>query len=294
MWYVYHISKDSETNLAEGYIGVTQNIEDRWKGHIKNQYKIGRAIRKYDLTIDNLKIINQFDNSDSAYDLEKQLRPGYNLGWNILPGGHGFSDGHVQDAYMRAKMSASAKRRKVAAQSSEHYKKIAEQQRGIKREIITCPFCFKAGGMGNMQRWHLAKCKLAPVQNIKINGYDFDGVVSLGIRPWPDGVIITGRSFEEKSETLKFMSNRDIECEVFFSPHKFEEKTREKSGHHKGQTIWNLFCSGKTVQLFYEDDWIQYRIIESYIKKYALQTKLVWVNHGGLVELENVRRSDEI
>lgn len=89
--YVYWIHKKEHTDIFnEGYVGITNNIEKRWKTykslnsglchHIKN------AILKHGA--DNLiwEVVFTGD-----YDLcqkeELKYRPDFNIGWNILKGG---------------------------------------------------------------------------------------------------------------------------------------------------------------------------------------------------------------
>lgn len=185
-----------------------------------------------------------------------------------------------------------------AAHSDERYAQQILEQKGIPRKKLTCPFCSKVGGEGNMHRWHFAKCKSAPITATEINGFDCDGVIYLGpnmpgIYPGPNDVIITGRSFEEEPETKKMLLSRGILNKVYYNKLTYDQKTRITSGEHKGETIWQLFCSGTKIVFFYEDDWDQFTVIKKIIKKYALSTQLIWINHNGLVELEN-RRQDEL
>lgn len=210
----------------------------------------------------------------------------------LLLGGKGYQKDASQDVFTRAKMSLAKKGRSIKPQSKQHYEMMSKLQTGKTRPQIKCPFCGKVGGDGNMQRWHFAKCKLAPIPTKKINGYDCDGVITIGIYPGPSDVIITGRSYEESVETLDFLKGRGIHNQVYFSPHEFEKKTRALSGTHKGNTIWKLFQEGTVIQVFFEDDWDQYNLIRKAIIRYSLPTKLVWVNHMGLIELENKRHHE--
>jgi predicted GIY-YIG superfamily endonuclease len=295
MFFVYHIPYPKDkTNIQLGYIGVTENPEKRFSDHLKSKTIVGNGIRAYNLAFSDLIILDQFELSDDAYSLEAKLRPEWRIGWNITPGGRGYQKDKPQDVYTRAKMSSKKTGISTKPQSKDHYKKISDLQIGIKRKQVLCPFCNKLGGTGNMQRWHFAKCKNAPKIIQQINGYDCDGVITLGIYPGPNDVIITGRSFEEKPETLEFLSLRKIDAKVYFSPHRFEEKTRIKSGTHKGETIWKLFKNGIEIMAFFEDDWDQYNVIKKIIKKYALSTKLIWVNHNGLISLENKRHHENL
>ncbi len=124
-----------------------------------------------------------------------------------------------------------------------------------------------------------------------INTYDIDGVIYLGpdfvgLTPRPDDIIITGRSYEEEPETKTMFYNRGIKNQVFFAPWPFLEKTRVKSGHHKGHVIHTLKLAGYQIGIHFEDDPIQAEIISTYHKNVVL------INQT-LVPLENVRHTVE-
>ena len=56
---------------------------------------------------------------------------------------------------------------------------------------------------------------------IVVNSYDIDGVIIMGednegLRPGPNDVIITGRSYTQKEETLSILRGRGINNFVFF------------------------------------------------------------------------------
>jgi len=289
-WFVYHISKPGDP-ISEGYVGVSTNPENRFVSHAKSNSIIGRAIRKYRLTFDNLSIIGEFESDERAYDLEHNLRPIESMGWNQVRGGKGYTHGHRQDLFIRGKISLSRQGGNFR-QSDQHYIKLADMQRNMPRKKHKCAFCSKLVCEGNLQRWHQANCKLAPKPHTKINSFDCDGVLTLGIYPGPNDVIITGRSFEEESETLSYLSSRNIKNKVFLSPAKFHEKTRKESGIHKGNTIFELFKQGILIQVHYDDDWDQLKEIRRIIKQFGLPTKTIWINHGGLITMDNVRRNE--
>lgn len=121
--------------------------------------------------------------------------------------------------------------------------------------------------------------------------YDIDGVINLdelgvGIRPNSrEDFIITGRSFEEEKETLKFLHDNGIMNKVFFNQLPYEQKTRASSGVHKGMTLNMLRDNGHIIEVFYEDDEIQ---IEQ-IKKLCPWISIIHVQ-SDLVEKENKRR----
>ena len=95
-----------------------------------------------------------------------------------------------------------------------------------------------------------------------INSFDIDGVIyndgQLGVCPGPNDIIITGRSYDERVETLEFLHSREIYNTVYFHLVSFVNKTREKSGHHKAEVL-----KERTDVLYhYEDDPVQADIIE--------------------------------
>lgn len=123
-----------------------------------------------------------------------------------------------------------------------------------------------------------------------INSFDCDGVITLGIYPGKDDIIITGRSFEETNVTLEMLRLKGIFNDVYFNPLPFNSKTRKSSGEHKANVIFDLFKKGVIINIHIDDDPIQLTEINSMIMKNSLPTKTIFVDHGGLEELENVRR----
>lgn len=100
--------------------------------------------------------------------------------------------------------------------------------------------------------------------NLKhIKGFDFDGVISLGITPGKEDVIITGRCIDEQVYVRGILQNRGINNKVYFNPLTLEErgnhtiKARLYSGRHKANTIGKLRNDGIIVTRFFEDDPIQ-------------------------------------
>lgn len=104
-------------------------------------------------------------------------------------------------------------------------------------------------------------------QQPEINTFDIDGVIyfgakSSGVFPSHRDVLITGRSFEEKEETMSMLASRGIKNRVIFSKVTLALKTREISGYHKALTILDL-CRDFKVNIHFEDDPIQKSIIEA-------------------------------
>ena len=80
-------------------------------------------------------------------------------------------------------------------------------------------------------------------------GYDIDGVITMGVIPEKDAVIITGRSIEEKERTLKMLEDKGIFNKVYFNNVKIIEKTHKVSGKWKAKMIKEL-----KITEFYEDN----------------------------------------
>ena len=134
----------------------------------------------------------------------------------------------------------------------------------------------------------------SPQKNIykNIRTFDIDGVCFInstigGLRPDPDDVIITGRSFEEREETEAMLARRGITNKVMFNDLPYDEKTRESSGYHKSECIKALFSAGYTVTAHFEDDEIQAAVIRQECK----DVPVIMVVHD-LTEKENVRHHD--
>jgi len=92
--------------------------------------------------------------------------------------------------------------------------------------------------------------------NHVLKGYDFDGVISIGIIPDRHGVIITGRSYEEAPEINNFLRSKGIFNPVYFNPAKFDFRSAEVSGRWKSNMIDLL-----GVHEFFEDEKVQADII---------------------------------
>ncbi len=88
--YVYHIPHPNyPNNITQGYIGVTMYPKQRFGSHTKSDYHVGHAIRKYNITYKDMRILEKFDNGKDAYKHENYLRPNIGMGFNEAAGGKG-------------------------------------------------------------------------------------------------------------------------------------------------------------------------------------------------------------
>jgi hypothetical protein len=116
-----------------------------------------------------------------------------------------------------------------------------------------------------------------------INGFDFDGVLYFGeqhgccLRPLPQDVIITGRSFEHASFVYGKLREIGIENAVYFNPRLIKDNDRIESGLHKARTLKTLQDDGIRVVLFFEDDDIQKEQIEKWGPS---ETTVIHLVHG--------------
>lgn len=91
--YVIGLDEDVAPPYNNCYVGVTSNMDRRWKMHAKSRYMIGRFIRFYDLQPDkNMHEI--FSGSrEQCFCLELELRPRPFMGLNEARGGCGGDTG---------------------------------------------------------------------------------------------------------------------------------------------------------------------------------------------------------
>lgn len=88
--YVYWIHLPEHTDMTkEGYIGITNNIEERFRIH-RGSYNercthVARAIKKYKEKLIFDVILEA--NYDYCMNIENKLRNAPNVGWNIAIGG---------------------------------------------------------------------------------------------------------------------------------------------------------------------------------------------------------------
>lgn len=120
-----------------------------------------------------------------------------------------------------------------------------------------------------------------------MNIFDLDGVITIGIMPTRNDLIITGRSIDEKPETEKFLKRLGLDNQVFYNPIPYDKKTRESSAIFKVEKIKELRQSGFNLDVIFEDDPIQADVIESLV-----DIDIVRIIHN-LSEKENCRHYED-
>lgn len=103
----------------------------------------------------------------------------------------------------------------------------------------------------------------------KVYGYDYNGVVSIGINPSsPFDVVITGRCYDDDKLIVKDMAERNLNNPVFYKQVSIKDcpsytgDARVGSAQHKIDTIKYLKEEfGIIVTRFFEDDPLQFDLI---------------------------------
>lgn len=91
LYKVYHIHEKENTNVNEGYVGITRrSLSYRLEQHMCSKRPVGtilRSLGKKNIVIDQLAMLPK----EQALMLEYQLRPKLNIGWNVRAGGDRFT-----------------------------------------------------------------------------------------------------------------------------------------------------------------------------------------------------------
>lgn len=88
--YAIHPVWVSEEDKINYYIGLTDNVERRWKAHDRHSRNGTRDQYLYQCMREQMTmvtIIKSFNSLDDASEYEKELRPSINMGWNMRGGG---------------------------------------------------------------------------------------------------------------------------------------------------------------------------------------------------------------
>ena len=130
--YVYWIYDNTCIDPSkDGYIGVTHNVQNRYKTHLRNgRVPIGSTF----------KILLE-SSREICFLYEKELRPIKNIGWNNAPGGsHGWQIGfsHTEETKTLLKEKWTKERKEKASKfRSEYNKKLKGQKRPKQSSSMT-------------------------------------------------------------------------------------------------------------------------------------------------------------
>lgn len=166
--------------LADGYVGVTEDIRTRMSGHRRKTHNlIDRDL--------NVKIVYEGDRA-SCFEKERELRPHPGIGWNRAIGGsHGWREGFIHSQEAKQKMSNkwTEERKDKLIQRN---KKQGEKRKGILPEqlyvLAKCEHCSIEATQSNITKWHGDNCKMNQnnPQN-EIGVFEYISCPHCGFRP---------------------------------------------------------------------------------------------------------------
>lgn len=117
---------------------------------------------------------------------------------------------------------------------------------------------------------------------MRIDAYDFDGVVTAGARPKEKDIIITGRIIAEADYAIRYLYERGIFVPVYFAPGTAEsrgdfstDKSRVNAAKWKVAMILGMRNNGVIVERFYEDEDVQYQVMEIALAEHNVETEVV-------------------
>jgi hypothetical protein len=100
------------------------------------------------------------------------------------------------------------------------------------------------------------------------NVFDFDGVITAGLNPGPQDIVITGRTIDDAQFVLNHLRQKNLSVPVYFYPGTMQHRgrgtitCRENSGKHKAETILKLVRQGVMIGKIFEDDPVQIKQME--------------------------------
>lgn len=113
----------------------------------------------------------------------------------------------------------------------------------------------------------------------KVRGYDIDGVITAGIKPFGERTyIVTGRSHEEAPSTMNMLAAKRIFNAVYFNPVGYNETSRENSGLWKAKMIQML-----GIEDFWEDDMVQIDIIKKLVPSVVIYHVQPGISNDGMI-----------
>jgi predicted GIY-YIG superfamily endonuclease len=108
--YVIGLQENLTPPYHNCYVGVTNDMDRRWKYHYNSKYSVGTYIRSHNLSRDNM--ISIFSGTEEeCFDKEYELRPYQYIGLNEAAGGHGGSTTYTKER--NEKISAALTGRKI-------------------------------------------------------------------------------------------------------------------------------------------------------------------------------------
>ena len=147
-------------HMTQGYIGISNDPKRRFQQHKGKDWYDDRCV---------LTILQDGLTREEAVKIEEILRPKWNIGWNIVPGGgdpprHGKGNPNMKGNHHRKGKKDSAETRAKKSKSNGRYKRtdewiqsVAMKNLNYLRAKISCLDCRKVVGGKNALREHLKK-----------------------------------------------------------------------------------------------------------------------------------------
>ncbi len=128
-YYLYWIHRKAHTDMqTEGYVGITENPEQRFRDHTRKKSRSGthliNAINRYSDI--EYEVVESFSDLQTCLNRERSLRPEEGIGWNMAPGG-GQPPSVTKEA--AAKISQTLKERGVSPYTENTHSDAAKAKR---------------------------------------------------------------------------------------------------------------------------------------------------------------------
>lgn len=133
MTYLYWIYNDDCIDpFVHGYIGITENVQQRFKQHLSKNSRILKD-SKYKILFEGSRL--------ECFNLENNYRPNKGIGWNSASGGkHGWKTGfvHSEETKYKLKIAWTDERKQIASIfKAEENKKLKGQKRPKQSKSMT-------------------------------------------------------------------------------------------------------------------------------------------------------------
>lgn len=117
---------------VDGYIGITENVETRFKQHLSRNSRIPKNVQ--------YKILYE-GSREECFNLESVYRPSKGIGWNSAAGGkHGWKTGfeHSEETKLKLKEAWTEQRKqKASVFKAEENRKLKGQKRPSQSKAMT-------------------------------------------------------------------------------------------------------------------------------------------------------------
>jgi hypothetical protein len=124
MSYVYWIYNDECKDVnTDGYVGITENVDNRFKTHLKYNKRIPKDAK--------IKVLYE-GSREECFNLEYEYRPTKGIGWNSAIGGsHGWQVGfnHSKETCEKMKEAWTNERKQIASKFKAEQNKLLKGQK---------------------------------------------------------------------------------------------------------------------------------------------------------------------